>query len=120
GLFNAAHKSIQENQHETLLASLQALSRIVEGYVNKRREYPTSTDHFLEYLNNQLAAVAKGAANTLNESMVTNAVTFIGIIGSQALEVGHIPGQSNRDYPESHPSFAYWQNLLTECFQLTH
>ncbi len=120
GLFNAAHKSIQENQHETFLSSLQALMLIVEAYVSKRRQYFGSTDHFLGYLNDQLAAVVKAAAKSSNEYMAMNAVTFIGRIGSQALELGRGPSPRRVGYPESHPYFGHWLGLLRECFDLTH
>jgi hypothetical protein len=120
GLFNAAHKSIQENQHETFWSSLLALSLIVEAYVKRRRQYFGSTDHFLDYLNDQLAALGKAAAKSPNEYMVMNVVTFIGIIGAQALEVGRGPNPPKAKYPESHPYFSHWQGLLGECFDLTH
>src|SRR6266403_1797093 len=126
GLFNAAHKSIQENQHETFWSSLVALSFIVEAYVKRRRRYLGSTDQFLAYLNDQLAALAKAAAKSPNEYMVTNSVTTIGTIGALALEVGRGPDLPNAPkapeapYPESHPYFSHWQALLGECFELTH
>jgi hypothetical protein len=126
GLFNAAHKSIQENQHETFWSSLVALSFIVEAYVKRRRQYLGSTDSFLAYLNDQLSALAKAAAKSPNEYMVTNTVTTIGAIGALALEVGRGPDLPNApsapdvQYPESHPYFSHWQTLLGECFELTH
>src|SRR6266853_448375 len=80
GLFNAAHKSIQENQHETFWSSLVALSFIVEAYVKRRGQYLGSTDQLLAYLNDQLAALAKAAAKSPNEYMVMNTVTTIGAI----------------------------------------
>lgn len=123
GLFNAAHKSIQENQHETFWSSLLALSFITEAYVKRRRDYLGSSDQFLTYLNDQLAALAKAAAKAPNEYMVTNTVTIVGTIGAAALEVGRgpdIPQAPKPQYPESHPNFVHWQGLLEECFQLTH
>jgi len=120
GLFNAAHKSIQENQHETFFVSLQALSRIVEPYVNGRRDYLGSFDSFLNYLLDQFAAVVKAAAKSPNEYMVMNAVSFIGATGVQALEIGRGPNPPVQKYPGSHPAFPHWQALLGECFDLTH
>jgi len=123
GLFNAAHKSIQENQHETFWSSLVALSFATEAYVKRRRDYWGSTDQFLGYLNDQLATLAKAAAKAPNEYMVMNVVTTIGAIGALALEVGRGPNLSDapkREYPESHPYFSHWQTLLGECFELTH
>jgi hypothetical protein len=123
GLFNAAHKSVQENQHETFWSSLVALSLATEAYVKRRRDYFGSTDQFLAYLNDQLAALAKAAAKSPNEYMVTNTVTTIGTIGALALEVGRGPNMPNApkaEIPESHPFFSDWQTLLGECFELTH
>jgi hypothetical protein len=126
GLFNAARKSIQKNQHETFWSSLIALSFIVEAYVKRRRQYLGSTDQLLAYLNDQLAALAKAAAKSPNEYMVTNTVTTIGAIGALALEVGRGPNLPDApkaqevQYPESHPYFSHWQTLLGECFELTH
>jgi len=126
GLFNAAHKSILENQHETFWSSLVALAFSVEAYVKRRRQYLGSTDQFLAYLNDQLAALAKAAAKSPNEYMVTNTVTTIGAIGALALEVGrgpdlpNVPKAPEIPYPESHPYFSHWQALLGECFGLTH
>jgi hypothetical protein len=123
GLFNAAHKSIQENQHETFWSSLVALSFATEAYVKRRRDYLGSGDQVLSYLNDQLAALAKAAAKAPNEYMVTNVVTTIGTIGTLALEVGRGPELHDvpkAQYPESHPNFVHWQALLSECFQLTH
>src|SRR6266576_3195074 len=126
GLFNAAHKSIQENQHETFWSSIVALSFIVQAYVKRRRQYLGSTDSLLAYLNDQLAALAKAATKSPNEYMVTNTVTTIGVIGALALEVGRGPDLRNAPkapempYSESHPYFSHWQALLGECFELTH
>jgi len=123
GLFNAAHKSIQENQHETFWSSLVALSFATEAYVKRRRDYWGSTDQFLGYLNDQLATLAKAAAKAPNEYMVMNTVTTIGAIGALALEVGrgpNLPDVPKREHPESHPYFPHWQTLLGECFELTH
>jgi hypothetical protein len=123
GLFNAAHKSIQENQHETFWSSLVALSFATEAYVKRRRDYLGSSDQFLTYLNDQLAALTKAAAKAPNEYMVTNTVTTVGAIGALALEVGRgpdIPNVPKPEYPESHPNFVHWQALLGECFELTH
>lgn len=120
GLFNAAQKSIQENQHETFFSCLQALSLLVDAYVGKRRQYFGSTDQFLAYLNDQLAAVVKAAAKSSNEYMAMNAVTSIGKIGSNALELGRGPAAPSVGYPQSHPYFAHWMGLLGECFDSTH
>jgi hypothetical protein len=120
GIFNAAHKSIQENQHEALLSSLQALLRLVDAWVDRRKQYFGSTDPFLSYVNDQLAGVLKAAARSPNEYMVMNTVTFIGFIGMRALEVGRGPDPSRPDYPESHPYYSHWQGLLSESFELTH
>jgi hypothetical protein len=120
GLFNAAHRSIQENQHETLLSSLQALTQIVDAYVDRRTQYFGSGDQFLSYLNDQLAGVIKAAVKSPNEYMVMNTVTFIGVIGSRALDVGRGPVPKKPEYPDSHPYFSHWQGLLTESFELTH
>jgi hypothetical protein len=123
GLFNAAHKSIQENQHETFWSALLALAFTTEAYVKRRRDYLGSGDQFLSYLNDQLAALAKAAAKAPNEYMVMNVVTTIGTIGALALEVGRgpdIPDKPKPEYPESHPNFVHWQAVLGECFELTH
>ena len=121
GLFNAAHKSIQENQHETFWAALVALAFTTEAYVKRRRDYLGSGDQFLSYLNDQLAALAKAAAKAPNEYMVMNVVTTIGTIGALALEVGRgpdIPDKPKPEYPESHPSFVHWQALLGSAQEL--
>jgi len=120
GIFNAAHKSIQENQHEALLSSLQALLRLVDTWVDCRKPYFGSTDPLLSYVNDQLAGVLKAAARSPNEYMVMNTVTFIGFIGMRALDVGRGPDPRRPNYPESHPYYSHWQGLLSESFELTH
>ena len=117
-LFNAAHKCIQENQQETLIASLQAISRVVIAYAEKRSDYSGQTDSGLGFLNDQFAGLLRAAETNKNEYLISHVVLYIGFCSKAIIRIGHRESGDIQTRRLSTPNFVSWCALLGEAFDL--
>jgi hypothetical protein len=122
GIFNAAHKFAEDNQHEMFFAALEALRTVADAYAQGRKKYFGTGDSFLDYLINQFSTLLKVSAKSANETLVTNVITCCGAIGKICLSLGeeHTSPEREPDYPKGHPWFVHWFGFLNEGFDLSH
>jgi hypothetical protein len=120
GIFNAAHKAAQENQHEMFFSALEALTLITDSYVQGRSKYFGTSDSFIEYMVNQFSSLLKAASKSANETLITNVITHCSTVGKITLRLGTIPDEHKIDVPISHAWFVHWFGLLNEGFTLSH
>jgi hypothetical protein len=125
GLLNAAQRAVTENQHENLVAALDAVHSVGREYANGRRQYMGSEDAVFEYVNNQLASLVKTASASANQSLVTTIVTYEAQIGSSALLIGEGPDFLRTKDEEAyarvtHVQYTKWAWSLREAFEATH
>ena len=123
-LVNAANKALQENHREAFLASLDAIGRVADSYSERRALYFGADDQVFSYLNDQMAMLVGAAAKCPNEHLLTDAIRYIGYLGSLSIRIGKSPRALNQaeatTIRENHQPSQSWTGLLTECFGKSH
>lgn len=124
GFFNAANKSIQENNEGLLYAVLYSIIRTVAAYIKQRASYHGSHDVILSYCNDQMSALLKAASKSSNEYMITDVIKNIGTIGWLSLDISErydeIDDNPVLSSPKRHRLSLSWIGLLQEGFILSH
>ena len=118
-LLNAANKSIQDNQIETLEASLVGLMRVMDAYVKARSKFIGSQDNGIGFVNDQFAALMGVASKAPNEYLISTVVRSAGSVSRAVLTIGHDPKMS-RIRKTSSRNFTNWAALFEEAFVFGH
>jgi len=124
-LFNATHKAIKEGQQEVFISSLNAIRQIIFTYIPIRATYYGTQDRVLSFANDQMAGVIKESAKSPNESLITEAISCVGYIGTSSLAIPPTPRGNERTVEQrmsssNHSLCGHWNWLLKEAFLQSH
>jgi hypothetical protein len=124
-LFNATHKAIKEGQQEVFVSSLSAIRQILFTYIPIRATYFGTQDRVLSFANDQMAGVIKESAKSPNESLITEAISCVGDIGTSSLAIPPTPRENERTVKQrmsssNHSLCGHWNWLLKEAFLQSH
>lgn len=122
GLFNAAHRAVNEQQHEVVTSALNALVDMTEAYADRRRLYFSIQDEIATYANHQMSAFMNVVARDPNQELLREATVAVGHMGQSILKFARYP-----DLPEApdtlqvgptstHEFSGLWVGLLEEAF----